>query len=349
MSTTAPRFARPTAARLRAELAAPLPSTLAELARSASGPTQHGQVAARLAELRGRRVELARQLAEQEAADERAAAEAAAAGRSPGRRQKAASIRKRLEEIEAELAGFEDGLAKSADSLLAAAVPHRRAGRREGDRGAAAAIARAQELLAAADAALAEAGSLAAERAWLARLDGGERIEPFRPVSGDPSLGQLRAALRDAFADWRDAARPPPGRVRERRAYEAEQGRERLRHEGAGAPGQRASGVTAWARRAGGRPRPAASTSRSSREPRLDPFEKVARRGSRAARGSGPTLSAAMEPALATMTSPTSVRPLPPVGATCRSTPTSTQPARARRRQIVDGLRPAGHEEDAVQ
>jgi hypothetical protein len=62
-------------------------------------------------------------------------------------------------------------------------------------------------------------------------LDGRQRIEPFRPVSGDASLGQLRGLLRDAFADWRDQHDRRQADFEQRRAYEAEQEAQRLRHE----------------------------------------------------------------------------------------------------------------------
>jgi hypothetical protein len=227
---TTPRFQRQTARGFEQQLTDPLPSTLAALVPDRA--QQHGQVASKVAELRGRRVELARQLAEQEAADQRAAAEAAAAGRSPGRRQKAASIRKRLEETETELAGFEEGLAKSADGLLAAAARSREQAVKKAAEAQTAAIARAAELLAAADTALDEAGTLTSERAWLARLDGRQRIEPFRPgVGGEPALGQLRAVLRDAFADWREQHDRRQVEAEQRQAYAAEQAAEAARHE----------------------------------------------------------------------------------------------------------------------
>jgi hypothetical protein len=226
---TAPRFQRQTARGFEQQLTDPLPSTLAALVPDRA--QQHGQVASKVAELRGRRVELARQLAEQEAADQQAAAEAAAAGRSPSRRQKAASIRKRLEETETELAGFEEGVAKSADGLLAAAAPFREQALEKATEAQTAAITRAAELLAAADAALDEAGSLVAERSWLARLDGRTRIEPYRPVGGDASLGQLRATLREAFADWQQQHDRRQAEVEQRRAVAAEEEAARVRHE----------------------------------------------------------------------------------------------------------------------
>jgi hypothetical protein len=231
MSTNAPpRFRRTTARGHGEEFSNPLPGSLSAFVEDRT--RQHGMVADRLAELRGRRIELARALAEQEAADERARADAVAAGRSPGRRQKAAAIRKRLAEVEDELHGFEDGIAKSADRLLEAAAPYREQAVAKAAEAQTAALARAQELLAATDAALAEAGELTAERNWLARLDGRQRIEPFRPgVSGDASLGQLRATLRDAFADWQTQHDRRQADFDQRQAFEADQEAQRLRHE----------------------------------------------------------------------------------------------------------------------
>lgn len=232
MSTTptTPRFQRTTQRDHRLDLAAPLPSTLAALVPDRS--EQHEKVASKVGDLRGRRIELARQLAEQEAADQRAAADAAAAGRSPGRRQKAASIRKRLEETETKLAGFEEGVGKSADSLLAAAKPLAAQGVEKANERYEGALGRGKELLAAADAAFAEAETLKSERAWLLRLlDGRQRIEPFRPGSGDPALRQLRAAVTAALADWQAEDERLRADFDRRRAVAAEQEAERLRHE----------------------------------------------------------------------------------------------------------------------
>jgi hypothetical protein len=222
MSTTTPRFARTSPRGHEHGLDAPLPSTLAELTRERV--EQHKRVATRLAELRARRVELARQLAEQEAADERAATEAALAGKTPGRRQKAASLRGKLEEAESEVASFENALARSADSLLTAAAPHVAEATEKAAAGKQAALGRARELLAALDAALEEAGNLTAERLWLGRLDGRTRIEPYRAVAADPGLGQLRRRLQDAYMEWQV-------RDEERRAEAERQRRWREEHE----------------------------------------------------------------------------------------------------------------------
>jgi hypothetical protein len=224
MSTTGPRFTRTSPRGHEHGLEAPLPSTLATLPEVRERVEQHEKVAARLAELRARRVELARQFAEQEEADKQAATQAALEGRSPSRRQKAASIRKKLEEVEDELRGFENALARSADSLLAAAAPHVAEAAEKAATGREAAIARARELLGALDGALEEAANFTAERLWLGRLDGRGRIEPFRPVAGDPGLGLLRRRLQDAFAEWQ-------ARDEERRAEVQRQRRWREQHE----------------------------------------------------------------------------------------------------------------------
>jgi hypothetical protein len=247
MSTTAPRFTRTSPRGFQHELVSPLPSTLAGIAEIRERVEQHERVAARLAELRARRVELARQLAEQEAADKQAATQAALEGKTPAKRQKAARLRGLLEETESEVAGFENALARSADSLLTAAVPHVAEATENAVEGKEAAIGRARELLGALDAALEEAGNLTAERIWLDRLDGRGRIEPFRPGGRDPGLGQLRRRIHDAFAEWQakeeqhraEAERQRRWReeheaewARQKAAAERESAERRVRYEG---------------------------------------------------------------------------------------------------------------------
>jgi hypothetical protein len=200
MSPTAPRFTRTSVRGHEHGLDAPLPPSLTALVEERAA--QHRRVAEKLDALRARRVELATELSRQEEADRQAANEAALAGKTPGRRQKAARIRGLLEEAEGEVASFEAAVQKSADALLAAAAPHVAEATEKAAVGKEEALARARELLRALDAALEEAAKLTAERLWLGRLDARKRIEPFRPVAGDPALGQLRRRLQDAFAEW---------------------------------------------------------------------------------------------------------------------------------------------------
>jgi hypothetical protein len=220
MSTTAsPRFQRMSARGFAHSLADPLPSTLAGLIGERA--EQHRKVAVRLDELWSRRVELARKLAESEQADEKDAREAALAGRAPKRRQRTASARGRLEEVESELRAFEQAVEKSADALLVAAIPQAGAAITKAEEERQRAVDRARELLAALDAALAEAGNLGAERVWLRRLDGGARsIEPFRAAGADPSLSRLRRVLQDAFLAWESEEASRKAELDRQRAWE---------------------------------------------------------------------------------------------------------------------------------
>jgi hypothetical protein len=200
MSTTAPRFAKKAPRGFAYEFNDPIAPSLAALLPERS--EQHRRVARRLAELQARRVELARQLAEQEEADRQAAARAALERKSAGRRQKAASLRRKLEDADGEAEGFEAALARSADNLLEAAAPLAARAAEKANKAHAAALARARELLAALDTTLEEAANLTGEQLWIARLDGPGRIEPFRPIAADAGIGRLRRALADAFAEW---------------------------------------------------------------------------------------------------------------------------------------------------
>jgi hypothetical protein len=202
---------------------------------------QHRKVSEKLDALRAKRVELARQLAESERIDRENAEQAALEGKAPARRQKTASLRGRLEDCDREISGFEDGVAKSADALLAAAGPHAVAASEKAAEAREAAIARMRELFAAADHAAEEVANLHAEIAWLRRLDGQHRrVEPFRPSAGiDPAIGQLRGTVRDALAEWeaKDAQRRAEAE-RQRRwnaeeAARAERGREQALREDA--------------------------------------------------------------------------------------------------------------------
>ena len=119
----------------------------------------------------------------------------------------------------------------SADSLLEAATPHVAEAIEKAAEAKEAAIARAQELLAALDAALEEAATLTAERSWLVRLDGRRRrVEPFRGESGDPALGQLRSSLQGAFAGWQAEHERRQAELDRDRRFEADEEAERLRH-----------------------------------------------------------------------------------------------------------------------
>jgi hypothetical protein len=223
MSTTAaPRFARTTARGVELELGNPLPPTLAKLPEIRQRAAQHGRVAARATELRARRVELSRELAQQEEADQQAATQAHLEGRSPARRQKAASIRKKLEETEGEIGPSELAVQRSADSLLALTQPLAVRAVEKAAKDQQAALTRAQELLGALDAALEEAGNFRSEELWLHRLDGAEQIEPYRP-SGDPGLWRLRSRLRDAWGEWQQRDEDQQAEVRRHRRYEAEE------------------------------------------------------------------------------------------------------------------------------
>jgi hypothetical protein len=220
MSTTAPRFQRTSARGYEHDLADPLPSSLAGLV--ANRADQHRKVAAKLDTLRARQVELSRELAASEKADREDAAAAAAVGREPKRRQKTASLRGKLEDVERELAGFSDGVVRSADALLEVAAPQAGAADPKAGEAEERAIARARELLGAVDAALAEANDFRAERVWLRRLAGGARsIEPFRG-GADPSLGRLRRVIADAFLAWEAEQASRRSELDRQQAYEDE-------------------------------------------------------------------------------------------------------------------------------
>jgi len=225
MSTTAPppRFTRTSARGLELGLTEPLPPSLAALA--ALRAEQHRKVGGKLQELRARRVELARKVAEQETADAEEATQAAMENRNPRKQMRVAKLREQLEAAEAEIVRFETGLTRSADSLLEAAAPLAARAAEKAAQAQQAALARAAELLGALDSALEQAGNLRAEEFWLHRLhrlDGAKpRIEPFR-VSGDPGLSRLRASLRDAFADWQAREEKQQAELDRQRAWEEE-------------------------------------------------------------------------------------------------------------------------------
>jgi hypothetical protein len=222
MSTTAgPRFTRISRRGHELELADPLPSTLAALIAERSA--QHRRVAERLQEFRTKQVELSRELTRQEEADRQAATQAALHGKRPARRQKAASLRRKLEEVEHELQGFENALARSADSLLPATQPLAGKAGSKAAEGKRAALGRAREHQAAQDAALEEADHFAAEEQWLALLASGPgRIEPFQPRGGDPLIAQLRRGLQDQWLTWEDKDERQQADLERQRRYEEE-------------------------------------------------------------------------------------------------------------------------------
>jgi hypothetical protein len=231
MSTTPePRLALANTRGSEFDLTAPLPSALA--AQVAKRAEQHAQVVARLTAHREQVMELSRQLAEQERIDSEQATEAALVGESPPRRQKAASVRKKLSEAEGEARAFETAVRRSAQALLVAAVPHvgdaLDAAQHEHEQ----ALRRGRELLAATDQALADADRAAAETWWLADLAAGSpSIEPYREgVSGMVEISRLRGALQQAAAEF-DHRHAEQEVERERqRAWEVEQQAEAERH-----------------------------------------------------------------------------------------------------------------------
>jgi hypothetical protein len=201
MSTT-PRLARESVRGHGLDMANPLPATLAGLADVRERAEQHVRLAVRLAALRSTRAEVGRALVEQEAADERAAAEAALKGKAPGRRQKAASLRKKLEEVEDELRGFEDALPRSADNLFAAARPYIDAAEEKATEERNRRLERAREHQAALDSELEAASLLTGELAWLRAAAGRARVAPYRPADTDPGIRRLRGAVAGAFAEF---------------------------------------------------------------------------------------------------------------------------------------------------
>jgi hypothetical protein len=150
MSTT-PRFQKATLRGRELDLGYPLPPTLAGLAEVRERAEQHRKVAARLAELKSRQVELSRDLAASEQADREDAAAAAAAGREPKRRQRTVRIRGLLEQVERDVQSFSDAATRSADALLELAAPQAGAAIAKAAEERERAIERARELLAALD------------------------------------------------------------------------------------------------------------------------------------------------------------------------------------------------------
>lgn len=231
-STTEPtRLAVRNRRGVEADLTMPLPSALAVQVRERS--EQHRKVADKLGALREQVVALARQLAEQERRDEERAAAAIASGRTPGRRQKAASLRTNLADAESEVASFENGLRKSAAGLLQAALPHVGAAVEQATAEHERALARAHDLLSATDAALADADRAAAERAWLADLAAGSpSIEPYREgTSGMATIARLRVALGQAVAEFDHRHAEAEAQRQRDEQWQREQDAERQRHE----------------------------------------------------------------------------------------------------------------------
>lgn len=221
MTTKAPKkFIRVGRRGSEFELAAPIPPTLATIPEVAERAEQHSLVAAKLGELRTRRAELVAELAASERADLDQAAQAAASGKAAPRRQKTASLQKRLEEVEGELRGFEIGIGRSADGLLAVAAPFFEQAIAATRRREQEAIVRATDLLDATRAALAEAEALAGERAWLLAASETAKAEPFRPTAS----GELARLARDLGETFGQA-------IEKRALRQAEVEREREREE----------------------------------------------------------------------------------------------------------------------
>jgi hypothetical protein len=229
MSTTAaPRFKRTSPRGHELEVSDPLPSSLAALVEERA--EQHKRVAARVSELRAKRVELAQQLAQQEQADQKAAAEAALTGKSPGRRQRAAKLRGQLEEAEHDLQGFGTALAHSADSLLSAALPFAGKAAEKATESREAALTRLRELLAAADAAAEDVARFSAQLAWLTDLDGQHRVDPYRESLNDPDIQRLRVGVSGALGEYELKRQEKEAEAARWRAYEEEEEAEYQRH-----------------------------------------------------------------------------------------------------------------------
>jgi seryl-tRNA synthetase len=231
MTTTQPKLLLMHRRGSEAELTAPLPSALAKQVRERAD--QHRKVAATLKANREQVVALARELAQRERQADEQAAKAVAEGRSPSRttKGKLASLRDQLAEAEHEVSVGENALRLSAAGLFTAALPH------VGDAIAKAqaeherALARAHDLAAAMDTALADADAAEDERLWLAEVAAGQPVEPYRARTGRGDIARLRQALGGLLAEF-DYHRAEREAERERvEAVEREGADERRRGE----------------------------------------------------------------------------------------------------------------------
>jgi hypothetical protein len=200
--TTPPRFSRTGPRGREHELASPLPPILGELGASdlAERITQHATLAGRVSELRATVVELTAGVERAKAEQVRKAEQAALAGKPIPRAQATASAEKKLEDKQDELRGLEAALPRSADNLLAFAAPHFGEAAARAREQEAATLARATDLLAATQAALAEAELHVEERVWLEQASASARVQPFRQRSAS-ELTRLAAELDRTFGE----------------------------------------------------------------------------------------------------------------------------------------------------
>jgi hypothetical protein len=218
---TPPRFRRAGPRGREHELASPLPPILGELGEGdlAERIAQHATLAGHVEELRATVARLAVEVEQAKAEQERKAQAAALAGKPVPRAQATASAEKKLEHAEEELRGFEAALPKSADNLLAFAAPHLGEAVGRAREQEAAALARATDLLAATQAALAEVELHVGERVWLEQASTSARVEPFRQRSAG-ELTQLAAELGQTFAATIERRAARVAELQRQRAYE---------------------------------------------------------------------------------------------------------------------------------
>jgi hypothetical protein len=225
MSTTEtpPRFQRRTARGHAQELDAPLPATVAELDGVQQANRKHRELAVRVAAAKQALADAHRELTEAEAADRERQIAAARAGRQSPSQRATAQAKAKVEESESVLDVLAEALIRSADELLGIAAPHFEEAAVALSEAHDAAIDRGRGLVAAAAEEFAHAAQLATENAWIVAASRGTRsVSPFRPSSGDPTLMQLGAQLRELVAEL-DHQREAAARERERvAAWEAE-------------------------------------------------------------------------------------------------------------------------------
>jgi hypothetical protein len=228
---TPPRFRRAGPRGREHELASPLPPILAEL--DESGLTeriaQHATLAGRVEELRATVAKLAVEVEQAKAEQERKAQAAALAGKPVPRAQATASAEKKLADKQDELRGLEAALPRSADNLLAFAAPHFGEAATRAREQEAATLARATDLLAATQAALAEAELHVEERVWLEQAAASARVQPFRQRSAS-ELTRLAVELGRTFGE---AIERRAARLTELQRARSQEERERPKREAA--------------------------------------------------------------------------------------------------------------------
>ena len=140
----------------------------------------------------------------------------------------------KVERAEEELKSFEPRVPKSARNLIVHALPFLDRASELVAEEQELTFERSKQLLAALDTALAEHQALADEAAWIeSAANGARHVEPFRARGGDRQVGQLRGAIRDAFAEFEATKAKYEAEAERVVAYEREHADEWQRQEAA--------------------------------------------------------------------------------------------------------------------